>query len=375
MNGMQAVGLWTDDQLDEVAPEAEGEVGSLLRRFVVPPFTVLDSRQGYWQERKRWWIAKGIKGELGRGNVLRFSENVNDRFHNGAGPLASPGRCFGQDLMKGEHVLGSTNPGSRNDRRVGLPFTESYDGGYAWRSHSPESENGSAEGTGTSVFDPVLCEIVYRWFCPVGGSVLDPFAGESTKGIVAALLGRSYTGIELRQDQIDANQRQADAIGCSPTWLQGDSATVGRIVPKAQRFDLIFTSPPYYDLEVYSDHDADGSAMQTYGEFMAFYRHVFAQCVSRLKPNRFLVVKVGEIRDERGICRNFVGDNIDVFRDLGLHLYNEAILITPAGSLPVRVGKQFVSGRKLGKSHQNILCFYNGDPKRVREEFGDVDMD
>jgi len=42
----------------------------------------------------------------------------------------------------------------------------------------------------TSVFDPVLAECVYRWFARDGVSVLDPFAGEATKGIVAGF-GRS----------------------------------------------------------------------------------------------------------------------------------------------------------------------------------------
>ncbi len=39
----------------------------LVDRFGVPPFSVLDARQGYWQDRKRAWLALGIKSELGRG--------------------------------------------------------------------------------------------------------------------------------------------------------------------------------------------------------------------------------------------------------------------------------------------------------------------
>jgi hypothetical protein len=60
----------------------------------------------------------------------------------------------------------------------------------------------------TSIFDPVLCEIVYRWFIPHGGLVLDPFAGGSVRGIVAAKLGRRYVGIDVRKAQIEANLRQ-----------------------------------------------------------------------------------------------------------------------------------------------------------------------
>ena len=40
---------------------------TLAERFVVPPFSVLDARQGYWQERKRAWLDLGIQSELGRG--------------------------------------------------------------------------------------------------------------------------------------------------------------------------------------------------------------------------------------------------------------------------------------------------------------------
>ena len=55
-----------------VSPEGTGggedePRASLADRFGIPPFSVLDARQGYWQERKRAWLALGIQSELGRG--------------------------------------------------------------------------------------------------------------------------------------------------------------------------------------------------------------------------------------------------------------------------------------------------------------------
>lgn len=41
--------------------------GKLSDRFMLPPFSVLNSREGWWQDRKRAWLAVGIKSELGRG--------------------------------------------------------------------------------------------------------------------------------------------------------------------------------------------------------------------------------------------------------------------------------------------------------------------
>ncbi|MFA6168689.1 MAG: ParB/RepB/Spo0J family partition protein [Gemmatimonadaceae bacterium] len=51
----------------------------LKDKFIVPPFSVLDARQGYWQDRKRQWIALGIKSELGRGeNGAAVAERERD---------------------------------------------------------------------------------------------------------------------------------------------------------------------------------------------------------------------------------------------------------------------------------------------------------
>ena len=74
---------------------------------------------------------------------------------------------------------------------------------------------------------------------------------------------------------------------------------------------------------------------------------------------------VGDYRDKAGFYSNFVGETTAAFEAVGAHLYNEAILVTAAGSLPIRAGKQFASTRKLGKTHQNVLVFCKGDPRKA----------
>jgi DNA modification methylase len=223
--------------------------------------------------------------------------------------------------------------------------------------------------SGTSIFDPVLCEIVYRWFCPTGGKVLDPFAGGSVRGIVAEYLGRNYTGIDLSGRQLEANRVQADSIGVLPVWIEGDSRNVATLAPG--EYDLVFSCPPYADLEIYSDDERDISTME-YGDFLEAYREIISESISMLKDNRFACFVVGDVRDKNGFYRCFVSDTIQAFIDAGMMLYNEAILVTAVGSLPIRIGKQFQGYRKLGKTHQNVLVFYKGDPKMIRL-FGDVE--
>lgn len=236
-----------------------------------------------------------------------------------------------------------------------------------------EGTRASTEASGTSIFDPVLCELVYRWFCPAGGAVLDPFAGGSVRGIVASKVGLRYTGIDLSERQIEENRKQAAEI-CSdnrPAWIVGDSRNVKELA--AGSYDLVFSCPPYGDLEVYSDDARDLSTLD-YGEFLAAYQEIIAKCCGLLKPARFACFVVGDFRDKQGFYRNFVSQTIGAFEAAGVHLYNEAVLVTAVGSLPIRIGKQFGRYRKLGKTHQNVLVFYSGQPKSIPASFGDCDF-
>ena len=236
-------------------------------------------------------------------------------------------------------------------------------------------EEAQAAGSGTSIFDPTLCELAYRWFSPPGGLVLDPFAGGSVRGIVAAKCGREYIGVDLRPEQLAANRAQADRIcgdGIAPAWVVGDSAVAIPTLDIAA--DFVFSCPPYGDLEIYSENPLDLSTMGR-AAFLAAYRVIIAAAVAKLKPDRFACFVVGDYRDKKGFYCNFVGETVAAFEAAGARLYNEAILVTAAGSLPIRAGKQFASTRKLGKTHQNVVIFCKGDPRKATAACGPVELD
>ena len=89
--------------------------GDLKKEFGANPFSILDTKDGLWQARKKRWINLGIKSEVGRDAVTYHMKDWADK--------------KGQD---------GTLRGNK------LP---------------PD----------TSIFDPVLCELMYRWYCPMGG--------------------------------------------------------------------------------------------------------------------------------------------------------------------------------------------------------------
>ena len=266
----------------------------LLRdKFIEPPFSILDTKSANWQRRKKQWNRLGIKSEVGRDSKVINMDTI-------------------------------------------------------------AKEKNSAEYV--SIFDPALCEVLYHWFCPNGGTILDPFAGGSVRGIVANYLGYKYTGIDIRQEQIDSNRIQGINIldvAKQPNWYVGDSNVV--LDGIQQQYDFVFSCPPYTDLEVYSDLDGDISNM-TYNDFMDAYESIIAKSCALLKPNGYACFVVGEVRDKHGNYIGFVPDTIRAFQKCGMKYYNEAILLNAVASASMRANGNMKS-QKLVKIHQNVLIF------------------
>lgn len=275
-------------------------------------------------------------------------------------------RTFGQDLMRGEHVVERERPVSNTGGLLHKGSTINTAEGERW-----EGGEAAWQGSGTSIFDPVLVELACRWFCPPGGNVLDPFAGGSVRGIVASKLGLHYTGIDLSARQIEANKVQGARI-CEPefmpNWINGNSLEVETLAAGLEA-DFIFSCPPYFDLEVYSQ-DKDDLSNMTYPQFREMYAGIIAAACRMLKPDRFACFVVGDVRDEDGFYRSFPAHTTEAFEAAGARLYNSAVLVTAVGSLPVRITRQFNAARKLGTTHQSVLVYCKGNPKKATQSIG-----
>ena len=338
---------------DIVSPVSQKNSASLNERFIVPPFSILDTRQGYWQERKQTWIhSLGMRSELGGRNELKSSGSLSGTI---------PGYYLKKEECEAKIKQNLTNK----------EFEEKYLLSYL----SKDSIIATTDTGGIlSVFDPVLTEVIYSWFIPEGGLVFDPFAGGSVRGIVASWLGLKYIGIDLRKEQVEENIKQATEILTDhqkPIWVAGNSRNADMLV--SERSDLVFSCPPYFDLEVYSDDKEDLSNLD-YEEFKVQYNEIIQKSCDTLNENRFACFVVGDVRDKQGVYRNFVDYTKKCFVDAGLHFYNEIILVNVAGSLPIRVGRQFNASRKVGKMHQNVLVFYKGNPKDINKHFSKIDF-
>jgi len=266
--------------------------------FVAPPISVLDIKQKYWKDRKKYWLSTGIQSELGRDeNLLSLSTLLQKKQKS------------------------------------------------------------------TSVFDPVLCEIMYLWFTKEQDTIFDPFAGGSVRGIVASKSKRNYIGTDLRPEQVQSNISQSDTI-CTenyPQWITSDATSYD-----SQEHDFLFTCPPYYDLEVYSQNKCDLSTMTEKG-FEVSYANILAKHLKNLRNDRFAAIVIGDTRDEQGYYRNFISKTIDIFESNSCRYYNDLILLQEPATAAMRSFRYMNSSRKIAKCHQNVLIFVKGDPIKATE--------
>lgn len=295
----------------------DSESGSVAKRFIVPPFSVFDSKSGVWQNRKKYLNESYDFSTNGRKDGL-----------------------LGEGLGKLYKNIGGKNKTLQS---------------------------------GTSCFDPVICEVIYKWFNVDGGSILDPFAGGAVRGILAEAFGYKYYGIDVRQEQVDENYEVAKKNNVSPTWYCDDSRNVGKYI-EDDSVDLIFSCPPYADLEVYSDDENDISNMK-YDDFLKAYKEIIKKSLEKLKNNRFAVFVVGDVRDKKtGFYYDFISDTKKAFIENGANLYNEIIYLEMIGTGALTCTRQFNSSRTVRKVNQNILVFYKGDKKNIKENFKELDL-
>jgi hypothetical protein len=219
------------------------------------------------------------------------------------------------------------------------------------------------ETEGVSVFDPYLCELMYSWFSTEGNRVLDPFAGGSVRGIVAEEMGRKYDGIDISKSQIDANKLQSS----KPNWMVGDSDSVLDGLDN-DYYDFVFTCPPYYDLEIYTDEFGDISNMDVDG-FDMKYESILRKSINKLKNNRFFVIVVSEVREpsitgkySTGKYRGLVRKTIDICEKYGMGFYNDLILYNSQHQASKVSKVYFDRNRKIASVHQNVLVFVKGNP-------------
>ena len=290
----------------------------LAERFITPPFSIWDAKQWYWLNRKRVWRELIKDNWESRENTL-FSKDSQDR-------LA---------LM-------------------------------LWRWSKAKIVSG------VSILDPVLAECINRFFCIDWWTTFDPFAWDSVFWYVSWYTWHKFRWIELRKEQAELNQQR-----CSDAWLDciyyNDTSENMDEYIEDNSVDMVFSCPPYWNLERYSDDPKDLSTMSK-DDFYYTIKWILTNTYKKLKDDSFAVMVIWEVRDKWWEYINFVWETIKIMMDAWYKYYNEIILATPLSSAVVRAWRMFNHWRKICKIHQNVLVFYKWNIQNITKKFWEIDF-
>jgi hypothetical protein len=142
-----------------------------------------------------------------------------------------------------------------------------------------------------SVFRPGVAKYVCQTYCREGGTVWDPCAGYGGRlfGAMATHVG-TYLGTDVEFETVEGNRRLAQEISVSDR-CRVVQAAAEEFDPEFP-LDLVFTSPPYYDLESYGSR-SDSQAYSDVGEWLeCFLVPLINKGAERLRSGAYLVLNL-----------------------------------------------------------------------------------
>lgn len=215
-----------------------------------------------------------------------------------------------------------------------------------------------------SFFNPVLAARIISYWSKEDDNVVDPFAGRSTRGIVAMCLGRNYFGFDVSptavtntKENIAIVRKQWEAdewtnkLG-SAVLYKGDGCTMSAVPNEFA--DLVFSCPPYHQQEIYEPGKGQLSQIKDYQVFLNSLKVAALNCNRVLKPGHYAIWVVGDWR-QKGTLIPFHRDVLNIFQWAKFELWDIVInrLHTPA----VRGVAMAADRNRTVKEHEYVLVW------------------
>lgn len=296
------------------------EKNILKDMFLIEPYSVINTRDQKWQKLKKYW-----------NNILKEDGETREE------------ECF--------KIRRNTGIQKRNND---IPTKKQKQFLY--------------NDKNISLFDPVVSQLCYQWFCINGGHVIDCCSGDTRKGNVIAKLGGKYTGIELRENQVIHNNSKSFE---GATWICDSGININRYIPDKSA-DMILSCPPYYNLEVYSENENDLSNKNNYNDFIELLGQMYSNTIKCLKDDSFACIVIQNIRKTKSQLYidyyPFKEDIIKIFTNNGMFFYNDIVILKANGTAQMRA-IPYMNQKKIVPIHEYLLVFYKGKFKNIKGKF------
>jgi hypothetical protein len=210
----------------------------------------------------------------------------------------------------------------------------------------------TSDNTSTSMFNPYICKCLLNGYAPKNADIYDPFAGGGTRAIISTTMGHTYTGCEIRQEEVDVVNKRGETLGLNFTLMCKDACEY----INEKKFNFSLTCPPYYNLEQYNGGERDLSMAPTYSSFMNDITKIMKNVYISLKPDSYCIWIVGNFRDKNGALIDFRGDVVRSAKKSGFIFHDDIVIHSASGNAVQRVG-HFKANKKSVRIHEYALIF------------------
>lgn len=218
-----------------------------------------------------------------------------------------------------------------------------------------------------SEFNPTVSKNIISYWSKECDVILDPFAGR-TRAIVAYAMNRKYRGYEVSKDAHGYLMKRMEELGLSQrpdfdvTVKNADCINMSKEL-EPNSADLIFTCPPYWNLEKYESCDGQLSDIDTYSEFLKELKLRLNMAADVLKEDAYMCVVVGDMRRKK----KFYPFHLDVMVDMSFNRklkFHDLIVIQ---NIPFNTAAFYFGNsdrfKRTAKCHEYLLIW-----KKVKEE-------
>ena len=255
------------------------------------------------------------------------------------------------------------------------------------RNSYPENNYNCRDGA-LSQTNPQVMERLIRFYSEAGDTVLNPFCGRAAYNIIANYFSRHTVGQDICKKFMDHNFNkiirrvlQAETLDPEGNGILFQDATHLKALHKGFLFELILadsrhlevedstvdfiiTSPPYYNLEIYSDDPSDlgrgtitGKGDEpTYEEFLIGLGEVFKDCYRVLRAGKFMAVIVNSFRLDGKFIPYYM-DVAKLCQDMGWIYWDEIFYNLSNHPLQSIFSSQLARDHHVAKQHEAILIF------------------
>lgn len=210
-----------------------------------------------------------------------------------------------------------------------------------------------------SEFNPDLAKRIIEYWSNPSDLILDPFAGRSTRMVITNLCNRSYLGYEISSKAFDdlmtkkhTPQQRLTSFNTSIDIKHADGCSLTDLADES--VDMVFTCPPYWDLEKYESCTGQLSDCSTYTTYLSKLNECLYRCNDVLKRDKFAVFVVADFRKDGFKCLH--KDLIDLALFNKFRLWDIVINVLNSPFAWCQIGK-CEKQRYTSKTHEYILVF------------------